>query len=124
LVLLSLLLSFSLIKFSNYQGLNTTVRGVFLIILSIVTLFTFKSNYPYYKVAIFWIGVGVLLYYGGIFFINGAYSSLIKKYPTDLAYFKKLHSIFNIIFNYLLYLFISIGLLCPRATLKYGLLSS
>jgi hypothetical protein len=113
-VFLSLALSFSLIGLKGYQGLNTITRGILLILLSIITLFTFENDKPFYRVAVFWICTGILIYYSGTFFINGVYNGLLKKYPMEKDYFKKLHGIINVVFNYLLYIFFCIGILCSR----------
>lgn len=102
----------------SYPGLTSLLRGTLLIILSVLTLFTFSSAEKFYKVPVFWICIGVLMLYSGGFLVKGFYNILLKKYPEEKAYFKKLHSVISIIFNYLFYCFIITGLLCSRIRRK------
>ena len=110
--------SFLLNNPSHYPGLSSLLRGILLIVLSVLTLFTFTSEKRFYKVPVFWICMGVLILYSGGFLVKGFYNILLQKYPEEKAYFKKLHSVISIIFNYIFYCLIITGLLCSRAKRK------
>lgn len=116
-----LYLSIFRIGLNNYQGMNIIIRGAILILFSIITLFTFHDEKPIYRVPVFWISVGLIIFFSGTFFMNGVYNGLIKNYPTDKNYYKKLHGIINLGFNYLLYLIFCLAIICSPPKKKYAL---
>lgn len=113
-VTISLLISFNLLKLEGYQGMNTIIRGTFLIFWALIALFNlpYEKDLSIFRIPAFWILLGVLFYYGGVFFINGVYNGIQKNYPADKDYYRKIHNIINLAFNYYLYIMISIGILC------------
>ena len=114
-IVISMWLSVFKIPPNEYPGLHSIFRGILLIVISILTLFTFNEKEKYFRVSIFWICIAVLILYSGGFFMKGFYNILLERYPAEKQYFKRLHSIISIIFNYLFYVFIIIGLVCSRA---------
>lgn len=114
-VIICLWLSIFKIPLNEYPSLHSIFRGILLILVSVLTLFTFSEDDKYYRVSIFWICIGVLILYSGGFFVKGFYNYLLERYPEEKQYFKRLHSLISIIFNYLFYGLIIIGLICSRA---------
>jgi hypothetical protein len=119
-VIASLILSLGIINIVNYQGLNTSIRGFLLIIIALISLFSlpYERGKSLYLQPVFWVTVAIMLYYGGVFFINGVYNGLLKKYPLEKDYYQRIHNVINIIFNYIYYIFFCVAFVCSKPNRK------
>ncbi len=113
---LCILLSFTGGLF-KYPGMNLNVAGIALIAWSIMTLFTIKPmvNTAIYKIPVFWISVGFLIYYCGSFFHNFIYEYL-KGNESKLA--ESLNDLINKGSNDVLYICLSVAFLCSNRLTK------
>lgn len=119
-ILISFSISYHLVSIGSYGGINLIIRGTLLMAWALICLFnlpiTGVSNI--FKLPEFWIVTGVILYYGGVFFMNGLYNGLVKLHPAEKTYYKHLHNIINLVFNYFLYMMFCTGILCLPAKKK------
>lgn len=101
-----------------FPGDNLNLAGTILIIWSIVALFTIKpmENIYIYRLPVFWISVGFLVYYTGNFFHNFIYEYLKASGP-DLA--EALNDIINKGSNDILYICLSMAFICSDRLTKY-----
>lgn len=99
--------------FTVYPGHIANFEGLQISIISINLLLNlpFQVNIPIYKNPLLWIGTGLLLYYSSSFMYNGLYNYLFFNKPQI---HNALYDIMMKVPNYLLYIFLSIGFLCPQ----------
>ncbi|MBA4145542.1 MAG: hypothetical protein C0523_07260 [Cytophaga sp.] len=117
-VVISLCVYLSLHRgFFSFPGMNLNVAGVVLIVWSVVALFTIKPvvNTAIYKIPVFWISIGFLVYYSGSFFHNFIYEYL-KMSENKLA--ESLNDIINKGSNDVLYICLSIAFICSNRLMK------
>lgn len=62
---------------------------------------------PIFKNGFFWISLGIIFYSNGTFFFNGFYNELKSEFPAKAKFY---FDIVNSVFNWIFYIFISIGL--------------
>ena len=102
--------------FQKYPGLQINIEGIFLIILAIIGLFSIepKINNKITSIPFFWICVAVLVYYSGIFTYNGLYHYIEQRSSlgSELGFY------ILKIFNYILYICLSIAFVCSRLIKK------
>jgi len=117
----SLLISYKLISFTGYQGLNTAIRGTLIILIGITCLFSLPvENFKtIFESPAFTIITAYIIFFSGTLLSNGVYNGLLKQYPSEKPYYQKIHSFVNLSFNYLLYLLIATSLICLMAKKKY-----
>lgn len=101
--------------FNIFPGQILNVEGFFVTIISVNLLLNlpFHINIPVYKNPLLWIGTGLLLYYSSSFIYNGLYNYLFFYKPQV---HNALYNVMMKVPNYLLYIFLSIGFLCPQPT--------
>ena len=86
-VIICLWLSIFKIPLNEYPSLHSIFRGILLILISVLTLFTFSEDDKYYRVSIFWICIGVLILYSGGFFCQRLLQLFIGKISRGKAIF-------------------------------------
>lgn len=102
-------------SFTVYPGHIANFEGLLISIMSanILLNLKFQIDLPIYRIPLLWIGTGLLLYYSSSFIYNGLYNYLFINKPY-------IHNaLYNIMMkfpNYILYIFLSIGFLCPQQT--------
>ncbi len=71
----------------DHPGHSYNVGGVFLILMSIVTLFMLEPipDLPIFKHPVFWICVGMIIFYSGVVVFNGIYNYLRATYQLTEA---------------------------------------
>jgi hypothetical protein len=101
--------------FKIFPGHILNVEGFFITIISANLLLNlpFKVDIPVYKNPLLWIGTGLLLYYSSSFIYTGLYNYLFFHKPQV---HNALYNVMMKVPNYLLYIFLSIGFLCPQPT--------
>lgn len=119
LVSIPLFLMFSIFIFlkvqmiSDYPSIVGTIENTLLSIWALTGLFSIdpKDVTPIMKRMSFWFCLAFLIYYSGTIAVNGAYNYLLKNKSQEA---KLLYSVINSIFNYLLYGFITLGIIYPK----------
>ena len=116
--ILSLLISFYVQDFSFHPSINLNIEGLLILTWCIISFFSITplENAPIYYLPAFWITLAFLLYFAGTLGVNGVYNMLAEKVSDA----KKIYTLFSSISNYLLYIFITIGILCQKWDLKYS----
>ena len=106
-----------IVPFNEYPGLTYNAEGVLVIIFSIITLFNLhpQQNIKIQQLPVFWFCLAFLVFYSGIFFINFLYNTLLKQNNEVV---KMLYKAITLLFNYILYFMILIGLICSRKMKK------
>lgn len=112
-----ILFSFWKIGIHRYPGIILNVEGILLIVWCIIKLLTIevKLGIQITALPIFWICTGLLIYNLGGFMFNGFYNSLIE---NKSSFANEINQFFNKLFNVLLYIFFSKGLLCSNQMKK------
>jgi len=112
-------LSIFFYSMKDFPGLQFNLYGFFLILMSAYVLLTLQPihNIPMYKHPLAWICIGMIVFYTGIFFLNGIYNYLIK---TKHEHVVLLHQIINNGLNCLMYIAFTIGLICSHKLKKYA----
>lgn len=100
-----------------FPGHILNLEGIIISILACNMLLNLPIdiNTPIYKVSLLWISLGLLTYYSSSFIFNSLYNYLFINANKSHSL---LQSILMIFPNYLLYLFLSIGILCSKPTQK------
>jgi hypothetical protein len=114
----SLLISIFLYQFQSMPAININVEGVLLFMLYTHLLFCIDVdlNTPIYSHPDFWISIGVLMFFGGVFIFLGLYPFLFNlNFKETMRLFDEITRPLNIIF----YSCIIIGLLCSIQKRKY-----
>lgn len=112
-VIFSIVCSIFFIPLNNYPGFQYNIEGILVIAWSLTSLFSSRPDYKtsFYSHVLFWIASGFFIFHSGIFFINGVFNYFFMGKNNLLT---SIHTIINTIFNYILYIFILIGILCSR----------
>lgn len=117
-ILFSLGVSTLVYRFSLFPGININVAGALLFIIFTHLLFNLENSAaaPVYKHPNFWIAIGVLLFFGGTFMVNGIYTPLLR---LDDKKAVELYLTINRPLNLAQYSCFIIGLLCSIPKRKY-----
>lgn len=117
-IVFSLLTSHFLYNFNAFPAMNINMAGIMLLGLCTYQLFNLDANenIPVFLHADFWIYVGIVIFFGGTFFFNAIYTSLLK---LDIKKTVELFGIINKPLNIAMYSFIIIGLICLLQKKKY-----
>lgn len=101
---------------TQYPSTQYSIESVTLITLGILFLWNIEPtpDIRLSQMGMFWIASGVILSHSGIFIINGSFNYLIKASEKT----NELKNWMNMIFNYILYIFIIIGILCQKSSKK------
>ncbi len=107
----------------QYVGLNKfpsqqyAIEGFFLVILSIIFLFTISpsEDVSIFKYNMFWVCLGLTVFHCGILVVNGSYNYL-KILSTEKAL--KFKDTINMTFNYIFYINILIAFKCSKISMK------
>lgn len=115
----SLLVSGYVQNFSFFPSINANIEGMLIITWCIISFFSIKplENIAIYQLPVFWITLAFLIYFSGTLGINGVYNSLLA-HDEETA--RKIYGIFNSISNYVLYILLTIGILCHNQDRKYS----
>lgn len=115
---ISLLISFYVQDFSFHPSINLNIEGLLILTWCIISFFSITplEDTPIYYFPAFWITLAFLLYFAGSLGVNGVYNMLAEKVSNA----KEIYTLFSSISNYLLYIFITIGILCQKWDLKYS----
>lgn len=116
-IIFSILCSTFFIPLNNYPGFQYNIEGILVITWSLTSLFKLspKNTTPLYSHTLFWIASGFFIFHTGIFFINGVFNYFFMEKNDILTH---IHTIINVAFNYILYIFILVGILCSRKIAK------
>lgn len=117
-IILSILFTLKIVVISKYPNFQTNIECLLLIIWATITIFTIevKEDVSIVALPVFWISVGVLTYQCGVFPFTGVFNSLFE--PKHVL-FDKLRP-YQIVLNYILYIFYSIAFLCSHRMRKYS----
>ena len=107
------LIYFKVQQGTEYPSLIGTIENSALTIWSLIGLFSIdpKEPTPLLHRTFFWFCLAFLVYYSGTIAVNGVYNYLLKTKSQDA---KILYSIINSIFNYLLYGFLTTGIILSK----------
>lgn len=99
---------------SQYPSIHYSIESFLLITLSIRFLWTIEpqNSNTLIETGMFWVASGLILFHSGIFIVNGSFNYLIKGSPESLI----LKDWINMVFNYILYIFFIIGILCQKSS--------
>lgn len=100
-------------QIKDYPSIIGTIENTLLSLWALTGLFSIdpKETTPIMNRMSFWFCLAFLIYYSGTIVINGAYNYLLKNKSQEA---KLLYSVINSIFNYILYVFITIGIIYPK----------
>jgi len=117
-MVLSILLSLNIISPKEHPGLNLNLEGLLLITWCLIKLFSIRpsATTPNYRLPIFWICIGILIYHTGTYYYNHIYDNLLN-INSELA--QSLHRLTHKSLNYVLYICFSIAFLCSNQMKKY-----
>lgn len=109
----SIFIGLSIQPFSQFPSIACNIEGVLVVTWSLIALWSMSPNdtLTISRQPKFWIILGFFIYFSGTMAFNGIYNSSLKN-KTDEA--KKLFAVINSCCNYLLYIFLTIGILCCR----------
>lgn len=115
----SLLVSMYVQDFSLFPSINANIEGLLIITWCIVSFFSIVplDNTAIYHLPVFWVTLAFFIYFSGTLGINGVYNYLLS-HEEGTA--KRIYSIFNSISNYVLYILLTIGILCHKQDPKYS----
>jgi len=114
LVLISIIYVFNP-DISQYPSLQYSTESFLLIVLSLKFLWSIEpqNGHSIVNTGMFWIATGLILFHSGIFIINGSYNFL-KELSSPNALILK--DWINMAFNYILYTFFIVGILCQKSS--------
>jgi len=103
-----------------YPGINLNLEGVLIIIWTTIALFSIKPSgkTSIFHLPIFWVSVGVLVYYSGGFFFNFIYQYLTEG-QSEVA--KSLNAFINKGLNCFLYISFIVAFICSNRLRKYSM---
>ena len=101
----------------TYPGNNLNLEGFLIIIWAVISLFSIqpKTDVSLFKLPVFWMSVGVLLYYSGGFFFNFVYQ-YISSEQSEIV--RRLNELVNKGLNFVLYTFMIISFVCSNRLSK------
>lgn len=108
-ILFCAFVSINLGLYEEYPSYLVIVEVFLILFWAFFHLFNIKPKLDttIFNESFFWIDVGLVFYFSGIFFIDGVLKCIISS--NRLESLQIYHTIFNCIFNYILYIFIIIG---------------
>ncbi|RXK62384.1 hypothetical protein ESA94_05080 [Lacibacter luteus] len=117
----SLLISLFVQDFSFFPSINANIEGMLIITWCIISFFSIVplENTAIYQLPVFWVTLAFFIYFAGTLGINGVYNHLLSQ---EAATAKKIYGIFNSVSNYVLYILLTIGILCHNQDRKYSAL--
>ncbi len=118
-VIISLVHTFYGDNLIKFPGINLNLSGFLIMLWSVIVLFRVEPSLAIslYKLPLFWISVGVLIYYAGGFLFNALYSYLLSN-RYELS--NSLNGLINKGLNYVLYLCFIYAFVCARPMKKYS----
>lgn len=114
---LTFYISFFLLSTSDFPGISAGIEGMLVIAWCLLTLVYIEpvKELSIFRLPVFWVALGFLLYFSGTMALNTVYNYLLHS-RTQKA--KDMFAIINTIFNCLLYIFLTIGILCHKEPTK------
>ncbi len=111
-----LYITISIVSLKDFPTIQLNIEGILLIIIAIYTIFTIeiKKNVSLFSRPVFWICVGVIVYYSSISSYMGFYNFIVK----NKIHLLNLKFYFLIIPNYILYTCLSIAFICSNRIKK------
>jgi hypothetical protein len=115
----SLIISLYVQDFSFFPSINANIEGLLIITWCIISFFSIipVENTAIYHLPVFWVTLAFLIYFSGTLGINGVYNSLLS-HDEETA--RKIYGIFNSVSNYVLYILLTIGILCHNQDRRYS----
>lgn len=115
----SLFVSTYVQSFSLFPSINANIEGLLIITWCIIAFFSITplENTPIYKLPVFWVTLAFLIYFSGTLGVNGVYNYLLLQEKVKA---EKIYNIFNSFSNYVLYILLTIGILCHNQDRKYS----
>ncbi len=109
----SLYISLFVQDVNDFPSITANIEGSLVIAWCLLTLFSIEpvDRLPIFRIPIFWLTLAFLTYFVGTISINSIYNYLLAN-KSDVA--KNLYTILNSISNYLLYIFLIIGIKCHK----------
>ena len=106
-------ISFFVQSLTDFPGITIGIEAVLLIAWSLLALVYIEPvrQVSIFQLPLFWVALGFLLYFVGTMSLKTVYNYL-RHSQTDKA--KDMFDIINNIFNCLLYIFLTIGILCHK----------
>lgn len=115
-VISSLILSVTIVSFKAFPNLQLNIEGILLIVLAVISIFTIQINHvTLFFRPVFWICVGVLVYYCATFSFVGVYNYILD-YKSSLFESFKIYLL--VIPNCFLYTCIAISFICSHRIKK------
>jgi hypothetical protein len=108
--------SYFLYHFRSLPALNINIEGLFLFVIYSHLLFNLDTNIDIFTHHDFWISIGVLTYFGGVFVFFSLYHTLLN---LDHKHAVKLFIAITIPLNIILYICITISQICLMRKKKY-----
>lgn len=117
--LLCVYISFRVQPPPNFPSLHGNIEGVLVIAWCLASLLSIEpvESLSIFQLPAFWIALAFLIYFLGSMTVNSVYNTLLS---NQSATAKHLFSIFNSISNYLLYIFLGIGIICHKWEVKFS----
>lgn len=114
---LSLFISFFVQRLTAFPGISGGVEGMLIILWCLLTLLFIepRPNLSIFRLPVFWMALGFMAYFVGTTTFNTVYNHL---YKTQTARAEQMFNLFNNVSNYVLYIFLIIGILCHKARTK------
>lgn len=112
--------SFFVVKPVDFPGTASSVEAVLVIAWSLLILVYIEpvSQLSIFRLPVFWVALAFLLYFSCTVALNSIYNYLRHSHPgRALALFE----VINNVSNWLLYIFLTIGILCHREPTKKSL---
>jgi hypothetical protein len=116
---LSLWISFEIETLNKFPSIGTNIESVGVIVWCVIAFWKIEpvDDIPIHKRSDFWIILAFFIYFSGTFCFNSIYNYLLNSHKKTA---ESLFSIINSFFNYLLYIFLIIGIKCFRTERKYS----
>jgi hypothetical protein len=116
---LSLWISYEIEDLHKFPSISTNIESVGVIIWCLIGFWKIEpiNDIPIQRRSDFWIILAFFVYFSGTFCFNSIYNYLLNNGKQTA---ESLFSIINSFFNYLLYIFLIIGLQCFRTERKYS----
>lgn len=114
---LTLFISFVLQSFTGFPGTNAAIEAVLVIGWSLLSLVYIEpvSELSIFRLPVFWVALGFLVYSSGTVALNSVYEYLRNSYTIRAL---SLFQIISSVSNCLLYIFLTIGILCHQERIK------
>jgi len=112
-ILFSLYISLILKTLKDYPSININIESMLLIIWCLLSFISIRvvNDLSIFKLPVFWCTFAFFVYFSGTISFNSIYNLLLEKNQERA---RTLFSIFNLSFNYILYIFLTIGIISFR----------